>query len=173
MYKIEINEININANGEFFNVWLKDTYINYIGYSFSNPVVVYFSSEPTPEENQQITDKYLSLLPSDTLVLENIKYTYSIRSLDGGAYYNDVRANLSIQFSEGNLTIEKAFYIENKLLKVKNFLISGDWATAQFEITNNVVENGVVSSEDILNGYTQQFHDDIKNYIDNYVSQNY
>lgn len=73
----------------------------------------------------------------------------------------------------GDLTKENANYIENKVKFVKSKILTGDWITAQYEITNNVLINGLVSAEDIAHGYTQQRHDQIKNYIDNYVNTHY
>jgi len=58
-------------------------------------------------------------------------------------------------------------------LKVKNFLLSGDWATAKYEIENNVVESGAVSQLDIENQYTQEIHEEIKENISIYVQENY
>jgi len=173
MYKIEIEPINADANPPFFNEWLKTNYANYIGYTALDPFIIYFSIEPTEQEVQTITSYYNNLTATDVLQIDNIVYNYSVRETDGKAYYNDVRASLYIEYQAGTLPIENAYYIEDKLLKVKGFLLSGDWLTAQYEMENYVLVNGVVSQTDIDHQYTQARHDAILAYITNYVNNNY
>lgn len=173
MHRIEILDQNTAADGPFFNEWLKSNFNNYIGYSFSDKIFVYFSSEITNPERVLIEEKYNSLTGDDILSIEGIVYTYSLRKVDGENYYNDLRAKLSISFNSGDLTIQNAFYIEDKLMKVKSFLMSGDWATAQYEVSNNITIAGAVSNDDISNNYTQALHDEIKLKIDTYVQDNY
>jgi len=77
MYKLEIQTINEDANGEFFNTWLKGNFNNYIGYSFGSPVVVYFSEEPNEEEKEEVLNKYESLTTQDVLlILEQIYLSF-------------------------------------------------------------------------------------------------
>lgn len=173
MYKIEIEPINEQADAPFFNEWLKTNYTNYIGYTALDPFIVYFSTDPTVQEVQDITNYYNALTSSDVLEIDNIVYTYSVRETDGKGYYNDVRASLYLEYQGGTLPIENAYYIEDKLLKVKGFLLSGDWLTAKYEMENYVVVNGVVSQTDINHQYTQARHDEILGYITNYVNTNY
>ena len=78
-----------------------------------------------------------------------------------------------MEYNAGTLPIEHASYIEHKMIVVKSFLLTGDWATAQFEMNNKVVVDGIVSQEDIDNGFTQERYDNIKISIDTYVSEHY
>ena len=175
MYKLIIAEINANADNSYFNKWLKDNYSStFKGYSIGVDVLIFFTTEPSSSDKTIITDKYASLTTSDTLPLENIIATYSIRTEDGQNYYDEVRGNLALQYNAGTLSIEDANYIEvTKLSVVKSLLITGDWATAQYEMNNDVVTGGTVSQTDIDNGFTQAIYDNIKSSIDDYVTIHY
>lgn len=173
MYILEIDPLNLNANGPFFNQWLRDNFIfEGIGY-YSNKVKISFESEPTEAIKTEIKEKYKGLTDTDIIPTYQIKKAYTPRQQDGVNYYDDVRAGVALEYMNGDLTKENANYIENKVKFVKSKILTGDWITAQYEITNNVLINGLVSAEDIAHGYTQQRHDQIKNYIDNYVNTHY
>ncbi len=173
MYILTIEPTNAQAVGSYFNKWLRDTYtFDGIGY-FSNKVDITFQDEPIESIKTEIIEKYNSLTTSDIIPTYEIKKAYTPRQQDGVDYYADVRAGVALEFINGELTEGNANYIENKLKVVKCMILTGDWVTGQYEITNNVLINGVVSAEDIANGYTQQRHNEIKDYIDVYVQTHY
>jgi len=175
MYSLIISTLNANADASYFSKWLEDNYsTTYKGLSIGGEVIIQFSTEPSEADKTTITDKYASLTADDVLVLENIIKVYNQRTDDGIDYYNQVRGTLALQYNAGTLSIEDANYIEvTKLSVVKSLLITGDWATAQYEMDNNVVTNGTVSQTDIDNGFTQAIYDDIKAGIDTYVTEHY
>ena len=173
MYILKITPINQDAVGSYFNQWLRDNYtFDGIGY-FPDNVSVTFEDEPTTATKTEIVEKYQSLTSSDIIPTYEIKKIYTQRTQDGVNFYDDVRSDVALQYINLTLTQSQCNYIENKLKVVKSMIISGDWITGQYEITNNVLVDGVVSPEDIENGYTQQRHDDIKSDIDLYVSEHY
>jgi len=173
MYILTIEPKNAQAVGSYFNQWLRDNYtFDGIGY-FSNKVNITFQDEPIQSIKTEIIEKYNSLTTSDIIPTYEIKKAYTPKQQDGVNYYDDVRAGVALEYMGGQLTEGKANYIENKLKVVKSMILTGDWVTGQYEITNNVLVNGVVSAEDIANGYTQQRHDEIKDYIDIYVQTHY
>ena len=173
MYILEITPKNQDANGPFFNQWIRDNFIfDGIGY-YSNKVLISFQDEPVQAIKTEITDKYNSLTPADIIPTYDIKKVYTVRQADGVSYYDNVRAGIALEYINGQLTEGNANYIENKVKFVKSKILTGDWVTAQYEITNNVLTSGTVTQEDIDNGYTQQRHDKIKADIDTYVSEHY
>lgn len=91
------------------------------------------------------------------------KKLYLQRELDGRALYENIRAQLAEDFNSGLLTLSDAHFIETKLINAKSFLLTGDWATAQFELSLLVIEGA----------YTQELHDDINLNISNYMALNY
>jgi hypothetical protein len=173
MYILEITPKNSDANGPYFNQWLRDNFIfDGIGY-YSNKVLISFQDEPVQSIKTEIIDKYNSLTTADIIPTYDIKKTYTDRQADGVVYYDNVRADIALEFINGEITEGNANYIENKVKFVKSKILTGDWATAQYEITNNVLIDGTVTQEDIDNGYTQERHDKIKAEIDTYVSEHY
>ncbi len=91
------------------------------------------------------------------------KKLYLQRELDGRALYENIRAQLAEDFNSGLLTLADAHFIETKLVNAKSFLLTGDWATAQYELSLLVIEGA----------YTQELHDDINLNITNYMTLNY
>ena len=91
------------------------------------------------------------------------KKLYLQRELDGRNLYENIRAQLAEDFNSGSLTLADAHFIETKLINAKSFLLTGDWATAQFELSLLVIEGA----------YTQELHDDINLNITNYMTLNY
>jgi hypothetical protein len=172
MHKITINTINNNADGAYFNKWLNDNYDNYIGYSFTTEVLIYFSSVLDPYDEQEIIDKYESLTDIDVLVLENNEYQYYLRGVDGLNWYSSLRSAWFQEYNEEAITLENEHYRQIKIKAIKEFVILGDWLDGQYEI-NNLLDGGLVSQEDIDNSYTQEVHDSIKSSIDQYVLNNY
>lgn len=104
--------------------------------------------------------------------IDNIKSVYVIRRADGEAYFEDVRAGVAFEYTDGKLTAEQATYIENKLITVLPKLILGDWLTASHQL-RLIVPGDAVSDTDIVMGYTQLRHDTLRDYIGAYVSNNY
>ncbi len=173
MYTLKITPINQDAVGSYFNQWLRDNYtFDGIGY-FPDNVSVTFEDEPTTATKTEIVGKYQSLTSSDIIPTYEIKKIYTQRTQDGVDLFADVRSGVALEYIQMTLTQSQCNYIENKLNIVKSMILTGDWITGQYEITNNVVVDGVVSPEDIANGYTQQRHDKIKSDIDSYVSEHY
>lgn len=91
------------------------------------------------------------------------KKLYLQREQDGRALYDDIRAQLAKDFNSGELTLSDAHFIETKLVNAKSFLLTGDWATAEYELSLLVIEGA----------YTQELHDDINLNISNYMTLNY
>ena len=91
------------------------------------------------------------------------KKLYLQRELDGRNLYENIRAQLAEDFNSGSLTLADAHFIETKLINAKSFLLTGDWATAQYELSLLVIEGA----------YTQELHDDINLNITNYMTLNY
>jgi len=173
MYTLKITPINTDAVGSYFNQWLRENYtFDGIGY-FSDNVSVTFEDEPNTATKTEIVDKYQSLTSSDIIPTYEIKKIYTQRTQDGVDFFDDVRSDVALQYINLTLTQSQCNYIENKLKVVKSMILTGDWITGQYEITNNVVVDGVVSPEDTINGYTQKRHDKIKSEIDLYVTENY
>jgi len=174
MYRLIIFTINLNADAKYFSKWLRDNYTStFKGLTIGSKVTIYFTIEPSSADKTTITDKYESLTADDVLVLENVIVVYEGRTEDGQNCYDEVRGNLALEYNEGTLPITHASYIEHKLITVKSFLLTGDWATAQYEMDNNVVTGGTVSQTDIDNGFTQARYDSIKSKIDDYVTAHY
>jgi len=174
MYSLIISPLNANADAAYFSKWLKDNYSStYKGLSIGGEVIIQFSTEPSSSDKTTIIDKYQSLTAEDVLVLENIIITYEGRAIDGQNYYDEVRGGMALEYNAGTLSIENANYIEVKLGVVKSFLLTGDWATAQYQINNVTVTNKTVSQEDIDNGFTQARYDAIRISIDAYVATHY
>jgi len=92
------------------------------------------------------------------------KKLYLQRELDGRELYEIIRAQLAEQFNSGSLTLADAHFIETKLINAKSFLITGDWATAQYEL-------GLLTVPD--NAYTQELHDMVTLSIETYMDLNY
>jgi len=139
--------------------------------TLSDTTVFEFHFLTAPDETQ--LDLVIASHDANVTTKEALIAVYIQREIDGLEYFRSVRADLALLYLAGTITVANAFYIEEKLDHVKSKVISGDWLTAQHEITNVVVTGGVVSQDDIDNGYTQEVHDGIKNYIDNYVTENY
>ncbi len=104
--------------------------------------------------------------------IDNVKAVYLTRRIDGDAYFEDVRAGIAFEYMAGKITGIQATYIENKLITVLPKLILGDWLTASFQL-DSIVPGGVVSEMDVQMAYTQERHESMKSYIQDYLSKNY
>lgn len=88
---------------------------------------------------------------------------YNERTKDGHDYYNSLRTDLYLDIVNGTVTDTDAFLLENHVKNLKDELISGNWLTAQY-VNSNLALSGI---------YNQVMKDEIQNYIDNYVLNNY
>lgn len=95
---------------------------------------------------------------------EAIIAIYKQRERHGYEFFSSVRADLALSYMGGEITQVDAAYIESKLDSTKSKVLSGDWLTAQYEITNNVTVEGAL---------TQETYDLIKGYIGQYIIDNY
>jgi len=163
MYKLTMPE-NVNADDKYFSTYLKENFPDSVGFTNGKnaDVYVYFNSEPSQAEKDFLLSAYSALTDQDT-TLYSISSLYENRAIDGAQLYNDIRASFAVLFQNGSLTIADAHFIELKLINVKSFLFSGDWATAQHEIDTLEIEGA----------YTSLIHKDIKTKIDVYVNDNY
>ena len=174
MYKVKITELNNKANSDYFSQWLTDNYKdNFAGFTLGLSMTVYFITELDSKDEEAIESMYASLTDEDIVPLEATIKTYDIRAIDGVNFYNELRGGMSLEYKSGELDIKQANYIEIKLINVKSFLLSGDWATAKYQTANVIVKDGKVSEEDIENGFTQERYDNLKEQIDIYVKVNY
>lgn len=94
----------------------------------------------------------------------SLHYEYLEHTHAGCLLFDEERVSLRIMYDNGDITAADANHIENALAKVKSDLCTGDWITAQYELTNNVTPSGAL---------TQELYDDIKTKIDEYVAENY
>jgi hypothetical protein len=174
MYKLEIKELNEFADSNYFNKWLKENFKeSFSGFTIGLLMNIFFKTELDKGEKDIVINKYLSLTAEDVLPLEALIKTYDTRTIDGVNYYNEIRAGLSLEYIKKETDIKKVNYIETKLINVKSFLLSGDWATAQYQINNVIVEDEKVSETDYENGFTQERYNTIKTDVDVYVKENY
>jgi len=115
-----------------------------------------------------IDDSQLDLIiaqhDATTTSKEAIIEIYKQRERDGYEFFSSIRADLALSYMDGDITQPDAAYIEAKLDSTKSKVLSGDWLTAQYEITNNVIVEGA---------FTQETYDLIKGYIDQYIIDNY
>jgi len=105
---------------------------------------------------------YTEVTDSNKLKALYIK-KYNERAQDGHNFFDDIRAQAGLDVASGTLSASDAFFIEGKLAETKTHVINGDWLTAQYYIYLVTVEGAL----------TQAFYDNIKGYIDNYVTNNY
>jgi len=96
--------------------------------------------------------------------IDEIKISYQKYQNDGVEYFNEVRANLVLDYKTGVRTTSDIFYIESKIESVTNKIMKGDWMTASYVMTNEVVFDTVLD---------EVFYNDILNYINNYIAENY
>tara|TARA_R110001606_G_scaffold374612_5_gene532486 strand:+ start:375 stop:884 length:510 start_codon:yes stop_codon:yes gene_type:complete len=169
MYKLEIAPTNANADGKFFNSWLKENY-TFTSVSYSEQSLeVWFASEPSDTIKTEITDKYHSLTASDIIPYTEILKAFTKSKLDGEKYfYNFAAENFAIKEATGELTIQNINYIFNRLAPVINRLTFGFWGISLLSLLNDIAP---ITQGDIDNGYTQELHDKIVLDITNYLVQ--
>jgi len=169
MYKLEIAPTNANADGKYFNNWLKENY-TFTSVSYSEQSIeVWFASEPSDTIKTEITDKYHSLTANDTIPYTEILKAFTKSKSDGEKYfYNFASEHFAIKEAAGELTFENINYIFNRLTPVINKLTLGLWSISLVSMQNEIAP---VTQEDIDNGYTQEVHDKIILDITNYLAQ--
>jgi hypothetical protein len=169
MYKLEIAPTNANADGKFFNSWLKENY-TFTSVSYSEQSLeVWFASEPSDTIKTEITDKYHSLTASDIITYTEILKAFTKSKSDGEKYfYNFAAENFAIKEATGELTIQNINYIFNRLTPVINRLTFGFWGISLLSLLNDIAP---LTQEDVDNGYTQELHDKIVLDITNYLAQ--
>jgi len=95
--------------------------------------------------------------------LDEIKETYRKYEADGLDYNNNFRANLVLQYKTGILTAPQIYGIEAKVKNVRGLVKNGDWLTAQNAMLSIVVDSN----------FSQIMHDEVSDYINNYIINNY
>ena len=169
MYRLEIAPINENADGKFFNKWLRENY-TFTSVSYLELCVdVFFASEPTATVKTEIAEKYHSLTAQDTLPYSEILQRLSKSKTDGEEYfYNFTAKNFALSHEMGILTTENINYCFNRLQSVFNRLEHGFWGIALYAMENEIAP---VTQTDIDNGYTQELHDEIIQDFNNYLAE--
>jgi len=122
--------------------------------------ILYIKYYNLKEGYTDVTDYYPNIIRTP---IEEIKDAYNKYKSDGVEYNDNFRAEMVLKYKLGELTESAIFEIESKLKLVRNLVKSGDWMTANYEL----------SLITISGSYTQEMHDGINNYITNYISENY
>lgn len=153
--------IDVNLTRRDFHFYMLDNIPEFLGFSTKGN---YYTFHFSLSVDESVINSFIDTYISEYRAEQGIKSFYRENTEAGQEYFEKVRANLSLLISKGGATLNDAYFIESKLEVVKNMVITGDWASAQNEITNNVTPEG---------SFTQEMYDSIKNYIDNYVLENY
>lgn len=161
MYGLTMS-INTEADGKYFNNWLTNN-TDYKGVTYDDIVTVYFDNEPTQTIKDDVTNQYTGLTASQLLYTTLIKERYETFKKDGEDYFNDIRANLVIDYENNALTGADVYEIESKLEPVIAKVLRGDWMSGQNEMAG-LTASGALS---------QSLYDEIDTYISNYVTNNY
>ncbi|NIO45018.1 MAG: hypothetical protein GTO02_16625 [Candidatus Dadabacteria bacterium] len=94
---------------------------------------------------------------------ELYKNKYNERTKDGQEYYNSFRTDLYLDIVNGSITETDAFLLEQHIKQLSDNLMTGNWLTAQ-NTNQNLTLSGI---------YDQAMKDEIQNYIDTYITNNY
>jgi len=117
------------------------------------PAIDYSESQPTGyvliTEESELKRLYIGL--------------YKDRQIDGTNYFEDFRADLIMKIIDGTYTSLEVFSLENHIKYLQDEIILGNWLTSQ-NINTNLSLSGI---------YDQIMKDEIQNYIDDYVLNNY
>lgn len=167
MYKLEITPINENADGKYFNNWLRQNYtFNSISY-LELAVEIFFETEPSEIIKTEIENKYYSLTSLDILPQLEILERLTKYRIDGNEYfYNFVSKNFALPHASGLITTENVNYCFNRLKPVIDRLQYGFWEIALYCMESQI---SPVTQEDIENGYTQAMHDEVVADINSYL----
>jgi len=119
----------------------------------SIPAIVYELSNPSGfteiTDNAELKSLYIGL--------------YRQREIDGLNYFEDFRANLIMDIISGTYTDLEVFSLETHIKYLQDEIILGNWLTSQ-NINLNLSLSGI---------YDQVMKDEIQNYIDTYITNNY
>jgi len=88
---------------------------------------------------------------------------YIERAEDGDLYYTQTQRNLYLSFLDGDYTSTEIFNFESHIKDLSELVKSGNWYTAQ----------SVIAVLPLSGIFDSTKKDEIKNYIDNYVINNY
>ena len=117
------------------------------------PAIVYELTTPSGfteiTDNEELKRLYIGL--------------YKQREIDGSSYFEDFRADLIMGIIAGTHTDLEVFSLETHVKYLQDEIILGNWLTAQ-NINTNLSLSGI---------YNQVMKDEIQNYIDTYISNNY
>ena len=119
----------------------------------SIPAIVYELSNPSGyteiTDNSELKRLYIGL--------------YKQREIDGLNYFEDFRADLIMKIMAGTYTNLEVFALETHIKYLQDEIILGNWLTSQ-NINLNLSLSGI---------YDQVMKDEIQNYIDTYITNNY
>jgi len=167
MYKLEIAPTNENADGKYFNNWLRENH-TFTSVSHGDlKVIVSFATEPVAEIKTAIAEKYESLTGSDVIPFASILEDFSKSEVDGKRlFYNFSSENFALRYLTGELTIQNVDYIFERLKPVLDPLLVGFWSLAMYRMIAKIAP---ITQDDIDNGYTQEVHDKLLNDITSYL----
>lgn len=110
-----------------------------------------------------LTDDEIAEQETKNTIFE-IKQKYEFHKSNGWNAYQDFRAMIVVDISQGKITEVQAFQIEASLkVAYDRIAQTGDWKTAYHELSNVVV----------LEPFIQPYMDLALNYISNYITNNY
>jgi hypothetical protein len=170
MYKLEILEINEEADFKFFSHWLKTNHKpNYIGGAMGGKIVLNFMNQPSTEMQNDIVSFYETLNSDDILEDYEIIKEFEQMKADGQNYFFEAKAKyFGVRYKDGTLSDSNINYCYNRFEKVESRLNNGDWKPALYYLEHEI---GTVTQLDMDNGYSQEIHDyivqDMYNYINN------
>lgn len=171
MYELKINPINENANGKYFNEWLRDSH-TFVGISYTDEdIIITFESEPAQAVKSEIGIKYASLTTENIIPSSEIIIGFDKKKADGIEYFFHAKAKyFGLKYSTGELNNDNIDYVYNKLAILCSMLNNGDWAPAHYHMGNKLLDNQTVSQQDIDNGYTQEVHNNILQDLSDYIN---
>jgi len=119
-------------------------------------------NEAIADFRRDIKNNYTNPDPNDK-EKKNIKKEYEKREIDGKDYYNDFRSRLYILYKNGDITALQAFEVEDHLKDVVESLITGNWLSAQSQLTGKT----------LLGVFDQDLKDEVMTGINAYLAENY
>ncbi len=172
--KIKANLTELNAvvnpiHGDAFFITSEDCVYSYYNTTKNEDAgqwkddcdfVMYHKTSILSEGFTDVTASYPDVLGTDK---EEVKLIYQKYETDGIEFNNDFRAGLVLKYKGGLLTALEIYYIEAKLDTLRKQVKNGDWLTASNTLSQLIVEGS----------YTQDIHDEIETFINNYIANNY
>lgn len=95
--------------------------------------------------------------------VEDIKAAYKIHTQAGVDFYDEFRAKMALDVTDGKTSIAKAVAVEKTLKPIKELLLSGDWRSALYQV--DFIPGNVDCPKALL--------DEIKSDIQAYVTANF